>query len=154
MDFLIFLFSDSYKTFIILWMHLASVKCDFIFHRFLMGFVFFVGFFVAWGAESLATTKRPLMLALGGGGARGLAHIGALKVLERERIPVEAISGTSVGAIVAALYASGYLATEIETFFLKTPFEDFIFNDRSFCDFAVFQVLRCRGSWPFLLSQR
>ncbi|MEK7768043.1 MAG: patatin-like phospholipase family protein, partial [bacterium] len=44
-------------------------------------------------------------LALGGGGARGLAHIGVLRVLERERIPIAAIAGTSSGAVVGALYA-------------------------------------------------
>ena len=53
-------------------------------------------------------------LVLGGGGARGIAHIGVLKVLERERIPVCAISGTSMGAIVGGLYATGYDAAELE----------------------------------------
>jgi NTE family protein len=53
-------------------------------------------------------------LVLGGGGARGIAHIGVLKVLERERIPVHAIAGTSMGAIVGGLYAAGYSADELE----------------------------------------
>ncbi len=53
-------------------------------------------------------------LVLGGGGARGVAHIGVLKVLEREHIPVDCITGTSMGAIVGSLYASGYEADEIE----------------------------------------
>jgi len=44
-------------------------------------------------------------LALGGGGARGLAHIGVLKVLERENIPIDVITGTSMGAIIGAVYA-------------------------------------------------
>jgi NTE family protein len=48
-----------------------------------------------------------LGLALGGGGARGLAHIGVLKVLERERIPVHFIAGTSMGGIIGAAYAAG-----------------------------------------------
>ena len=46
-------------------------------------------------------------LALGGGGARGLAHIGVLKVLERENIPIYVIAGTSIGALVGAAFASG-----------------------------------------------
>lgn len=61
-------------------------------------------------AEAVATAggRRPCVgLVLGGGGARGAAHIGVLEVLERERIPVCAIAGTSMGAIVGALYASG-----------------------------------------------
>lgn len=54
-------------------------------------------------------------LVLGGGGARGAAHIGVLKVMERERIPVCRIAGTSMGAIVGGLYASGYTTDELET---------------------------------------
>ena len=51
-------------------------------------------------------TKRPKIgLALGGGGARGIAHVGILKVLEREGIPIDRIVGTSIGALVGAAYA-------------------------------------------------
>lgn len=50
---------------------------------------------------------------LSGGGARGAAHIGVLKVLEEQRIPVHAIAGTSMGAVVGGLYASGLSAVEI-----------------------------------------
>jgi NTE family protein len=53
-------------------------------------------------------------LVLGGGGARGAAHIGVLKELERMRIPVDAIAGTSMGAIVGGLYATGMSAEELE----------------------------------------
>lgn len=53
-------------------------------------------------------------LVLSGGGARGLAHVGVLKVLERERIPIDAIAGTSMGAIIGGLYASGLRADDLE----------------------------------------
>jgi len=53
-------------------------------------------------------------LALGSGAAIGLAHIGVLKVLEKEKIPVDVIAGSSIGALVAALWAAGLSATEIE----------------------------------------
>ena len=53
-------------------------------------------------------------LVLGGGGARGAAHIGVLKELERLRIPVDVIAGTSMGAIVGGLYATGVRADELE----------------------------------------
>ena len=53
-------------------------------------------------------------LVLGGGGARGAAHIGVLKELERQRIPIDAIAGTSMGAIIGALYASGRTPAELE----------------------------------------
>jgi len=59
--------------------------------------------------------KRPKVgLALSGGGARGLAHIGVLKVLEREGIPVDFLAGTSMGGVVAAFYASGWGAESME----------------------------------------
>lgn len=59
--------------------------------------------------------ERPRIgLVLGGGGAKGVAHVGILKVLEKYRIPVDAISGTSMGSIVGALYATGRSADEIE----------------------------------------
>lgn len=67
-------------------------------------------------ADQQAHPERPrTCLVLGGGGARGAAHIGVLKVLERERVPVDCIVGTSMGAVVGGLYASGYSADEIET---------------------------------------
>jgi NTE family protein len=53
-------------------------------------------------------------LALSGGGARGLAHIGVLRAFEQAGLPVDAIAGTSMGALIGALYASGYPVDEIE----------------------------------------
>ena len=62
-----------------------------------------------------AHADRPRVgLVLGGGGARGAAHIGVLKELERQHIPVDAIAGTSMGAIVGGLYASGVTPDELE----------------------------------------
>lgn len=75
----------------------------------------------AFGLMASALTQaqdlppRPkLGLVLSGGGARGLAHVGVLKVLERERIPVDLITGTSMGAIIGGLYASGMPAEQLE----------------------------------------
>ena len=62
-------------------------------------------------------------LALSGGGARGGAHVGVLKVLEELRIPVDYIAGTSMGAIVGGLYASGMSAAEVEEFLLTMDWE-------------------------------
>jgi NTE family protein len=59
-------------------------------------------------------TERPRIgLALSGGGARGGAHVGVLKVLEELEVPIDYIAGTSMGAIIGGLYASGYSADEI-----------------------------------------
>lgn len=66
--------------------------------------------FRAWPA-----VRRPkVALVLGGGGARGLAHIGVIKVIEQEKIPIDFVVGTSVGALVGALYAAGLPVDEIE----------------------------------------
>jgi len=66
-------------------------------------------------ADESAATKRPRIgLVLGGGGVRGAAHVGVLKVLQELRIPLDCIAGTSMGSIVGGLYASGMDAEEIE----------------------------------------
>ncbi|CAB1129122.1 Serine protease [Candidatus Hydrogenisulfobacillus filiaventi] len=62
---------------------------------------------------------RGVVLALSAGGARGLAHIGVLKVLERHRIPVVGIVGTSMGGLLGALYCAGYSAQGLEQLALK-----------------------------------
>jgi len=64
--------------------------------------------------EGDAKPRPRIGLVLGGGGARGAAHIGVLKELERLRIPVDAIAGTSMGAIVGGLYATGVNAEDLE----------------------------------------
>jgi NTE family protein len=58
--------------------------------------------------------NRKIGLALGGGGARGLAHIGVLEVLEKEGIPIDMIAGTSAGAAIGALYAQGKKVSEMK----------------------------------------
>ena len=58
--------------------------------------------------------KPRLGVALGGGGARGLAHIGVLRVLEREGISVDYLAGTSMGGVMAAGYASGMSSYDLE----------------------------------------
>lgn len=62
-----------------------------------------------------AADSRPRIgLVLSGGGARGAAHVGVLKVLEEMQVPIDAIAGTSMGAVVGGLYASGLSADEID----------------------------------------
>src|SRR5688572_8518509 len=68
-------------------------------------------------ADQAAQSGRPRIgLVLAGGGAKGGAHVGVLKVLEEMHIPVDCIAGTSMGALVGGGYASGIPASELETF--------------------------------------
>lgn len=69
-----------------------------------------------------------LGLVLSGGGAKGFAHIGVLKVLEEENIPITIISGNSIGTIVGALYSIGYSAQDIEDFVREQDWEMLLFD--------------------------
>ncbi len=76
-----------------------------------------------------AGTAAPRVgLVLGGGGARGLAHVGVLQVLEAQGVHVDAVAGTSMGAIIGGLYAAGYSASQIEQIALGIDWER-VFSD-------------------------
>ncbi len=68
-------------------------------------------------------------LVLSGGGAKGLAHIGALKVIEESGVRIDYIGGTSMGAIIGSLYASGYSAKQLDSIFSQTDFSTLIQDD-------------------------
>ena len=91
-------------------------------------------FFALLGAVGMAQNnsenKPPKVgLVLSGGGAKGLAHIGALKVIEEAGVKIDYIGGTSMGAIVGALYASGYSAQQLDSIFRSTDFTKLIQDD-------------------------
>lgn len=87
---------------------------------------------------SVVSRREPRIgLALGGGFARGIAHVGVLRVFERERIPIHSIAGVSSGAIVAAAFASGTTSGEIEKVARTMRFSD---------------VARWRFSWHGLVG--
>src|SRR5208337_4409116 len=86
----------------------------------------------AFGRELAATSSRPqtgkipaLGLALGGGFARGIAHVGVLKVFEEENIPIRYMAGTSVGALIGAAYCSGLSAAELKEIAVRVRFKHF-----------------------------
>ena len=87
-------------------------------------FIFSVGGF----AQEFSGNDPKVGLVLSGGGAKGLAHIGALKVIDSLGIRVDYVAGTSMGAIVGSLYASGYSGKEIDSIFKDVDF-DRIIND-------------------------
>jgi NTE family protein len=67
--------------------------------------------------------QQKVGLVLSGGGATGLAHIGVLKALEEKGIPIDYITGTSAGALVGSMYASGFSPEEIENYVLSEDFQ-------------------------------
>ncbi len=76
-------------------------------------------------------------LVLSGGGAKGLAHIGTLKALEENGIPIDYITGTSMGGIVGAMYAAGYAPAQIEKIALSRDFQDWVSGKYS-SDYSFF----------------
>src|SRR5579872_113698 len=93
-----------------------------------------------------------ICLALGGGFARGIAHVGVLKVLEEENIPIRVICGTSVGALIGACYCSGLSIAEMQNVAQRTRFTSFARWTLSRCGFAstdrmidfLGRTLKCR----------
>lgn len=71
---------------------------------------------------ALQANSQSVGLVLSGGGAKGMAHIAVIKVLEENNIPIDYVAGTSIGAIVAGLYAAGYTTDEMEELFKSDDF--------------------------------
>ncbi|MFA5328884.1 MAG: patatin-like phospholipase family protein [Prolixibacteraceae bacterium] len=89
--------------------------------------LFFLYPFVGMAQEK---TNRPkIALVLSGGAAKGFAHIGVLKVLEEEGIPIDLIVGTSIGSLVGGIYSLGYTATELETLVKSLNWESTLSDD-------------------------
>lgn len=104
---------------------------------------------VAW-MPALADTGRPKVgLVLSGGGAKGMAHVGVLRVLEEMKIPVDVVVGTSAGSAVGALYASGMEVHEIEERFIDM---DWVSSFRDDPGRAYKPVRRKRQDWRFPVS--
>lgn len=75
-----------------------------------------------WGFEH----KEGVILALSGGGTKGLAHVGVIEVLERENIPIAGIVGTSMGGIIGGLYAAGYSTEEMRAILIDADLTEII----------------------------
>lgn len=86
-------------------------------------------FLISVATISASSVDRPKIgLVLSGGGAKGFAHIGTLKMLDSLQIPIDYITGTSMGGIVGALYAIGYDAAELEKLALGNDWQE-VFTD-------------------------
>ncbi|MDR3367327.1 MAG: patatin-like phospholipase family protein, partial [Prevotellaceae bacterium] len=75
---------------------------------------------------SATTPAQRTALVLSGGGAKGLVHLGVIKALEENSVPIDAIAGTSIGAIVGGMYAAGYTTDEITAYFLSGSFKKWL----------------------------
>src|SRR3970040_1094987 len=91
--------------------------------------LFVILLFTYQASFSQDTIKRPKIgLVLSGGGAKGFAHVGVLKVLEAAGIKIDYIGGTSMGAVIGGLYASGYNATQIDSIVRVTNFDNLLID--------------------------
>ena len=103
-----------------------------------LGYIFAGLWLVGWSIANAQSAADPaaspphrprIGLVLSGGGARGAAHVGVLKVLEQLHIPIDAVAGTSMGAVVGGLYASGLSPREIESIMTSLNWQD-AFRDK------------------------
>ena len=118
----------------------------------LVCFLFLVSAHTATAFAQEVVNDRPRIgLALSGGGARGAAHIGVLKILERERIPIDYIAGTSMGSIVGGMYASGMSLEEIETQLVAVDWDD-VFDDKIHRIHRPRPVAKCKSILPARLQ--
>src|SRR5574340_422879 len=102
---------------------------SFIFYTAMAIMVDFCYLQTADAQDSVPSHRPKIGVVFGGGGAKGAAHIGVLKVLEEQKIPVDYIAGTSMGAIVGALYASGLSADELEKVITSINWKDVFSGD-------------------------
>lgn len=89
-------------------------------------------------ANALSSERPKIGLVLSGGGARGFAHIGVLKVLEENNVPIDFIVGTSMGSIIGGLYAIGLTPEEIEQGVQSIAW-DKVFNDFAYRNYQTFR---------------
>jgi NTE family protein len=109
-------------------------------------------------ADALPQSARPRVgLALSGGGALGLAHIGVLKYLEEHHVPVRVVAGTSMGGLIGGLYASGHSPAEIEEVALHVNWDDLFRSTPRYEDLPVVekqQWNRVGGEYTFRFGKR
>lgn len=109
-------------------------------------------------AQDAPLSRRPRVgLVLGGGGALGLAHIGVLRFLEEHHIPVDRVTGTSMGGLVAGIYATGRSAADLEKIANNAPWDDFLRSSPKFADRPAAEKQdwnRITGEFTFRFGKR
>ena len=111
-------------------------------------------------SPALQAQRPKVGVVLCGGGAKGAAHVGVLKVLEENNIPIDYIVGTSMGAIVGGLYAIGYSAAELDSLIMaqdwnyvmsdRIPRRDTYFEQRKYRDDYLVRIPFGRGDYSRL----
>jgi NTE family protein len=104
-----------------------------------------ISIFLLCSIFSVARTEPKIGLALGAGGPKGYAHLGVLKVLEREGIKIDYIAGTSIGSLVGAFYALGFDVKKIEDYILKENFTEYISFKNITFEFEEYQDKKVTG---------
>ncbi|MDP3540829.1 MAG: patatin-like phospholipase family protein [Azonexus sp.] len=100
-------------------------------------------------AQAAEPPARPRIgLVLGGGGARGAAHIGVLEVLEKMRVPVDCVAGTSMGALVAGAYAAGLSASAMRTALAAADWNDMFIDNPSYSEMSYRNKATLRNYLP------
>ena len=101
--------------------------------------VVYLTLFLGYSQQKSSDKDLKVGVVLSGGGAKGLAHIGALKVIEESGVQIDYIAGTSMGAIVGGLYAAGYTADELTALFKEVDFETLIGDEFKRKDKSFFE---------------
>lgn len=96
--------------------------------KYVLAFILAFSCFEGFTQDKESDNDIKVGLVLSGGGAKGLAHIGALKVIDSLGVKVDYVAGTSMGAIIGALYASGYSGNQLDSIFKEIDFDNII-ND-------------------------
>ena len=97
--------------------------------KLLLLFIMALQILSVYSQESTDPNRKKVAVVLSGGGAKGMAHIGALKVIERAGIPVDYVTGTSMGSIVGGLYSIGYNANILDSL-VRTIDWNYTLSDR------------------------
>lgn len=96
---------------------------------------------------SFASSQAKVGLILSGGGSKGLAHVGVIKALEENNIPIDYIGGTSMGAIIGGLYAAGYSPQEIEAIVTSPDFQTWAYGRTEPNQLYFFKKNNPNASW-------
>jgi NTE family protein len=108
-----------------------------------------LGLLAALGAQAAEVPARPRIgLVLGGGGARGAAHVGVLEVLEKLHVPVDCIAGTSMGALVAGAYAAGLGPAAMRQALAKADWNDMFVDNPDYAEMSFRYKATLRNYLP------